>query len=131
MLQPFDRLFPEGAGDDDRTVEEEMSDFKVVIQSNIKIYQPKEGAPLKVWNFGECVAKLREARKTDPWLAAAGEKIAIFHDKHKEGVGDKMHQLWAADCERVWNKAHDYVMSEAPPPVQETPKKVSIFKRNK
>jgi hypothetical protein len=156
MLQPFDRLFPEGTGDDDeRTIEEQMSEFKVIFKSNVKVYQGKatletEAKTLAVWTFGSCVAKLREGRKTDIWLSAAAEKAAEFDEKHKNG--DKMTQLWAADCMKIWQKAFDYVMNEpapeappepadfgepedpgdqSPPAVQEPQKKTSIFKRNK
>lgn len=114
MLQPYSRLFPDEQGETYQDYfEAYMATFTVKIIDGKKVYKSEEAAKV-VWTFGQCVEKLRKARAAgDVYLQQASEKMGEFAEQHQKA--DKMLQLWADDCQKVWLKAHEFVLNEPAP----------------
>lgn len=97
--------------------------YTVRLTSDRKIYEDGENK-LAVWLLEDCLKRLRLARQNDPMLVEAANKAADFYEKHKNS--DDMTKAWNEDCRKIWMKAYDQVLEEAPP---ETPKKKSLFNK--
>lgn len=97
--------------------------FRVRFVHGTKVYKDDNQEKV-VWTLKSVETKLREARKTDPWLTKALGALKQFMVANEN---DSLLKAWSEDCYAVWMQAFETVLAE--PVQQETPKPKGLFRR--